>query len=54
MKLVNRLLRSRYQYIVLPLATLATGCMQSPATIPDDVIRAARLAECIEVLSSSS
>lgn len=54
MRLVNRLKRSRYELVVLPLATLASGHMTSPATIPDDVIRATRLNECIEVLSSSS
>lgn len=52
MKFVNRLLRSRYQMIVLPLATLATGKLTEPAQTPDDIIHAARLRECIEVLSA--
>lgn len=51
MKFVNRLARSRYQYVVLPLAMLASGHMTTPAHIPEDVIRATRLAECLAVLS---
>lgn len=54
MRLVNRLKRSRYELVVLPLATLATGHMTSPAAVPDDVIRATRLNECLGVLQSSS
>lgn len=49
-RLVNKLQRSRYRLVVLPLATLATGTSTEPAVIPDDPIRAVRLEECLAAL----
>ena len=51
---VNKLKRSRYELVVLPLATLATGRPVQPYVQPEDPIRAVRLAECLEVISSGT
>lgn len=49
-RLVNKLKRSRYELVCLPLATLATGKLVEPYAVPEDPIRATRLAECLAVL----
>ena len=49
-RLVNKLQRLRYQYVVLPLVTFATGTSTEPAVTPDDPIRAVRLVECLEAI----
>lgn len=54
MRLVNRLKRMRYEWVILPLATLATGELGREGKTPEDPLRAGRLAECIGVLSSNS
>ena len=51
-RLVNKLKRSRYELVVLPLTTLAIGHSTHPAITPEDPIRAVRLAECLEALKT--
>lgn len=54
MRLVSKLKRLRYEWVVLPLATLATGDLDATGHPPADPLRATRMAECIGVLSSNS
>ncbi len=49
-RLVGALRRRRYELIVLPCLTLATGQLTEPAAEPDDVIRRTRLLDCLDVL----
>lgn len=50
-RVVNKLRRANYQFIVLPFITLATGVVTQPAEVPEDVIYSTRLADCLAVLN---
>ena len=39
-----------FNWIVLPRTTLITGELPAMVSLPDDVLRAARLEECVAVL----
>ena len=52
-KVVNRLKRSGYEFVVLPLVTLATGSVTPPVEWPAGIIERTRLADCLAVLSEA-
>lgn len=46
----NRLKRSGYEFVVLPLVTLATGRLADPVVWPESIIERTRLADCLAVM----